>query len=487
MNPLSNRPQITSLPHDVLNEIVLRLPEVNSKKPWHDLNSLASSCRFLSQWKTEGVKPLLNQAWSQASKILKNSQSWQAALLRVLDQPFDPASRLFREPVLRKYASRRRRVEEGDVSETYPTFIALVGSHRESVSVAELRHYLTVCKKSSQSQRMTILATVPRLLEELTEPALEQACRVLAKFLVKEKVFCRRLAHSGEMEKLLNAAGRSKRGFALLELSLLAQDSLPYPMSELEVQQTLSTIPKKLRWEWISTSVPQFFQSGALVRCLLVDAYCRTQMIKFMYAAFSEDRSDMAKLAACECAYEGRAILGAIEKGRDLLGLLSDWITNSAVFKVDGNRALKERFVLVITHFADAICKYSTKGTSGQLSKQMRLAIEYAVGTGKLDQATSILCAMGANMRLPVNGRIRGDEARLTRAFTGAFRKAADYTDRYGRIYYCNRLIELVDKSRLGKENVRRLKLEVKNAMKAKQSSEVQVQHRREFDSASES
>ena len=290
MNPVANPPLITALPPDVLNEIVLRLPVVKSKAPWRDLNSLAYSCRFMSQWKANGVKPLIKQACCQVAKTLTETKDWRSALLKVVDQSSDPWTRLFREPVLRKLASTRQDIEDGDVSRTYPGFIATVSSHRESLSVAEFRHFLDVCGKSSPSQKDAILATMPRLLEGFTADDLLQACAILSKSLGKDRELCRRLAKLGVMEKLLDAAGRSKQGFAMLELSLLARDSLPYPMSELDVKQTLSVIPDKKRWSWVSRSVREFIQSGTIVRCLLSDRYCSRQRVKFMCAAFSEEQ-----------------------------------------------------------------------------------------------------------------------------------------------------------------------------------------------------
>jgi hypothetical protein len=91
------------------------------------------------------------------------------------------------------------------------------------------------------------------------------------------------------------------------------------------------------------------------------------------------------------------------------------------------------------------------------------------------------------NMRVQLPSRIRGNEAGLRSAFAGAIRKAADCTDLNTRDYCCYRLIELAQHSRLGKEDIRRLKLEVKNVLRGKQVSKAQARHVREYDSASES
>ncbi len=487
MNPVANRFPITSLPHDVLNEIVFRLPGVRSKAPWHDLNSLASSCRFLSQWKADEVKPLLKQVWARAAKIQKEIKCWQSTLLTLVDTSFDSRVRLFREPVLRKLASKRRDIEDGDVSRSYPGFIATVSSHRERLSVGEFRHFLDVCGKSSPSQKGAILATMPRLLEGFTADDLLQACAILSKSLGKDRELCRRLAKLGVMEKLLDAAGRSKRGFAMLELSLLARDSLPYPMSELDVQRTLSVIPDKKRWSWVSRSVCEFIQSGTIVRCLLSDRYCSRQLVKFMCAAFSEEHGYLKKIDTCGCVYEGRSILATTEVGRALLDLVSDWIVNSMVFKIDGEGALKDRFVSLISKFSIPLCKFAPKGTSGKLAKQMRLATEYAVEVGKLDDASSILRAICWSMRVPLPSRIRGNEGRLRSVFVNAIRKAAELTDWHSWDYCCSHLILLAKNSRLGKENIRLVKLEVKKSIRARQNSMKSVQHVHDYDAASES
>lgn len=487
MNPVANRFLITSLPNDVLNEIVFQLPGVKSKAPWRDLNSLASSCRSLSKWKADEVKPLLKQVWSRAAKIQKEIKCWQSTLLTLVDPSFDSGVRLFREPVLRKLTSKRQDIEAGDVSRTYPDFIATVCSHRESLSVGEFRHFLDVCAKSSPSQKDAILATMPRLLDRLTADDLLQACAILSKSLGEDRGLCRRLAKRGVMEKLLDAAGRSKQGFAMLELSLLASHSLPYPMSELDVQRTLSVIPDKKRWSWISRSVREFIQSGTIVRCLLSDRYCSRQLVKFMGAAFSEDHGYLKKIDTCGCVYEGRSILATTGKGRALLDLVSDWIINSMVFKTDGEGALKDRFVSLIGKFSIPLCTFAPKGTSGKLAKQMRLATEYAVEAGKLDDASSILCAICCSMRVPLPSRIRGNEGRLSSAFTGAIRKAAELTDRYSRDYCCTRLIVLAQNSRLGKEDIRLLKQEAKNALSAHQNFKVPALHFHDYDAASES
>ena len=45
-------PMLT-LPHDALNEIALRLPADKSIKPWRDVNSLATTCKGLYEWKKQ--------------------------------------------------------------------------------------------------------------------------------------------------------------------------------------------------------------------------------------------------------------------------------------------------------------------------------------------------------------------------------------------------------------------------------------------------
>ena len=487
MNPVANPPLITALPPDVLNEIVIRLPVVKSKAPWRDLNSLAYSCRFMSQWRANGVKPLIKQAWCQVAKTLTETKDWRSALLKVVDQSSDPWTRLFREPVLRKLASTRQDIEDGDVSRTYPGFIATVSSHRESLSVAEFRHFLDVCGKSSPSQKDAILATMPRLLEGFTADDLLQACAILSKSLGKDRELCRRLAKLGVMEKLLDAAGRSKQGFAMLELSLLARDSLPYPMSELDVKQTLSVIPDKKRWSWVSRSVREFIQSGTIVRCLLSDRYCSRQLVKFMCAALSEEHGYSKKIDACGCVYEGRSILATTEEGRALLDLVSDWIVNCSLLKIDGEGALKNRFVSLIGKFSIPLCIFAPKGTSGTLAKQMRLATEYAVAAGKLNDASSILRGICWSMRVPLPSRIRGDEGRLGVVFVRAIRKAAELTDWYSWDCCCTNLIFLAKNSRLGNENIRLLKLEVKHSLRARQNSMKTAHHVHDYDAASES
>lgn len=51
MRSTSMTTPMLTLPHDAISEIALRLSAVKSTKPWRDVNSLATTCNFLNQWK----------------------------------------------------------------------------------------------------------------------------------------------------------------------------------------------------------------------------------------------------------------------------------------------------------------------------------------------------------------------------------------------------------------------------------------------------
>lgn len=70
-------PMLT-LHDDVLTEVALRLPAAKSKKPWRDMNSLATTCIRLYEWKKTNVDKEVLFEWERVKKkfpIQKNEKS----------------------------------------------------------------------------------------------------------------------------------------------------------------------------------------------------------------------------------------------------------------------------------------------------------------------------------------------------------------------------------------------------------------------------
>jgi hypothetical protein len=91
-----------TLPYDALSELALRLPAVGSTKPWRDLNSLATTCMRLYQWKKTVVDNYVETEWKRVSAEVAQTSGWRDSLEKILSDFEDPSRRLFREPILRK-------------------------------------------------------------------------------------------------------------------------------------------------------------------------------------------------------------------------------------------------------------------------------------------------------------------------------------------------------------------------------------------------
>lgn len=68
MRSTSITSQLLTLHDDAMTEIALRLPAVKSKRPWCDMNSLATTCVRLYEWRKTKVNDDVNREWNRVKK-----------------------------------------------------------------------------------------------------------------------------------------------------------------------------------------------------------------------------------------------------------------------------------------------------------------------------------------------------------------------------------------------------------------------------------
>ena len=109
MRSTSMTTPMLTLDYDALNEVALKLPAVKSTKPWRDVNSLATTCKRLYQWKKTVVDINVETEWKRVSVEVAKTTGWRDSLEKILSDFEHPSIRLFREPVLRKITEAEKK------------------------------------------------------------------------------------------------------------------------------------------------------------------------------------------------------------------------------------------------------------------------------------------------------------------------------------------------------------------------------------------
>lgn len=145
MRSTSATTPMLTLPHDALSEIALRLPAVKSKKPWRDVNSLATTCKGLYYWKKTKVDQDVRSEWKRVSAEVAQTSGWRDSLKKILSDFEDPSRRLFREPILRKITKAEKKTTTAKPITSVNDFNVSLYKKRETASINEISCCLIVC------------------------------------------------------------------------------------------------------------------------------------------------------------------------------------------------------------------------------------------------------------------------------------------------------------------------------------------------------
>jgi hypothetical protein len=174
---------ILTVPHDVLNEIALKLPAVGSTKPWRDVNSLALNCVGLRQWKKTVVDKHIKAEWSEAKKKINEIRSWRMGLEAIISGYKNSPTRLFREPILRKIASKLLDSDLDNQIKDFDLFFTMLFSMLEKISYEDIRQLLGVFSEASLHTKTQIISVLPLFLPALDSKNTQQVLCQLFKLV----------------------------------------------------------------------------------------------------------------------------------------------------------------------------------------------------------------------------------------------------------------------------------------------------------------
>jgi hypothetical protein len=275
-----------NLPYDVLSEVAKRLPAVKSKKPWRDVNSLATTCKALRLWKKNKVNEDLRAEWNIAKKKIPGEKGWLAGLKSIVGEFENTEKRLFREPILRRIANKRVAPPIGKNNESYRKFIGTIFLSRETASLNEIHDCLTLCGSAPLTRKTKILAALPSLLSTLKSSDRQMALRLMFNLLDEDKHLGQTLKGNGTFDKVKESLGDDYLSIAFLELGLHSRKRLSYNPKKIDVEFGLSSIPKKERWHWVLENMPECLNTKLGMEIMLNDPDCRTQMVAHLSKSF---------------------------------------------------------------------------------------------------------------------------------------------------------------------------------------------------------
>jgi len=410
-----NCPMLT-LPQDSLSEIALRLPSVKSTKPWRDVNSLATTCKGLYYWKKSKVDMDVQSEWNDVNELVPGKNSWIEALEVIASENEHSPTRLFREPILRRLASKRLDSDLDNQIKDFDLFVTMLYSMLEIISYDDIRQLLDVLNKASLHTKTQIVSLLPAFLPELESKNRQQVLCQLFKLVDSDPDLRHLLITRGEFNKIGNALGEDHQSKILLILGLYSRklfslrsddaddlsdsdnsgyaDKYDYPGYSDENGIELSFISDDVRWPWVLDKVPEYLDTAHGVHTMLDDPSCRKQMINYLNKSFSECKSDIERFSVCEKVSAFYSKLSKCRDGKKLIDELMDWFLASPDFIVAENGILHSRFIgLLSKHIAMYKTLLGIREKS-LLTEKLSKVIGYAIQVNAFDQSASLLNEM---------------------------------------------------------------------------------------------
>lgn len=331
MKSSATRTQFTSLNHDALREIALRLPIGKSKAPWRDLSSLASTCKSLSLWNRDRVKPELAHEWKKARDIISGTAYAHTGLKKILDVPEGSAGRLFREPVLRLLSRKMRRDHrDNKVIRGYPDFLVTLYGHREAAELKEIKHCFTVLTGASRQKKVGFNKVLPSLLAALNGKKRVRALRLMFKWLDTDKSARRAVRHSVVFELIQKIFDEDETAKAALELGLHARGLLSYHLDRYGAGYSLQSVPDKQRWKWVARNVPEFLDTTLGLQVLLGDVSCQRRLMAHLRSYFSSSSVDKDSFEKCARVLSLHQQIAQVADGEGLIRSAYAWLKKAS-------------------------------------------------------------------------------------------------------------------------------------------------------------
>jgi len=391
-------PMLT-LPHDVLSVIALRLPAVGSTKPWRDVNSLATTCKGLYQWKKTKVDEDARSEWERVSAEVAQMKGWRDSLEKILSDFEHPSRRLFREPILRKITKAKEPLTTDKPITSVSDFNVSLYKKRETASLDEIRECLIVCtdKKLEKNKKIELVTKLPSFLTELKSIDRQRALRMMFKLLDADKELGLSLKKKGFFKKILASLDDNEPSEALLELGLRTRGLLTSKPDLGNLGINLECIPSAERWDWVLKSVPECLNARIGIQTMLDDPACCTQMMDYLDKTFSESTCKGKKLKICAKISQVHSMLCKSPEGNKLIQKLVDWFLKAPVFVIAKDGPLQSIYVDLLIKYLTLDKIYFENSDKSLFFNKIFNATYQAINTNTFDQSTSLLIALVKN------------------------------------------------------------------------------------------
>ena len=380
-------PMLT-LPHDALSEIALRLPTVKSTKPWRDMNSLATTCMRLYEWKKTTVDNDVEMEWMEVKKKIHGVNGWRNGLEIIISDFENLPTRLFREPMLRRLAGKELASAAGQHFKDIRLFLTRLYSMRETVSITEIHQLFELLNNVSLSSKTKIIAMLSSLLPEFTSSDRQQVLLHMFKVLDEDSQLKYALLTKDTFNTIGNLLGEDHQSKILLLLSLYSRELLSPPTG---YSFGLSFILEDDRWPWILKKIPEFLDTEQGMEVMLDDSACRVPMIDYLHRSFLECKSDIERFSLCKRVSAFYPLLCKSSDGEKLIGELVCWFLRSPEFCIGENGRLNNHYIGLLSKNIALYKNFLGKNEKDLLAEKISKAINYAIRVKAYDQSTSLL------------------------------------------------------------------------------------------------
>lgn len=223
MRSTSKTSQLLTLHDDALTEVALRLPAVKSKRPWSDMNSLATTCVRLYEWRKTKVNDDVNREWNRVKKKVFGTNDWRIGLKTVIRDYKNSPIKLFCEPILRKINTKIKSSEKNISHNECRKLKNQIFFHRESVSIKEIKDVIEVNKDSSGNTKNKIMSKFPLFLTTLKSTDRQKALRMMFNFLDIEKDHGRKGKLKDLIDEIKESLNDDHQSEILIELGLYSR------------------------------------------------------------------------------------------------------------------------------------------------------------------------------------------------------------------------------------------------------------------------
>jgi hypothetical protein len=386
MRSTSMTTPMLTLPYDALSEIALSLPAVGSTKPWRDVNSLATTCMRLYEWK-KTVDNDVEREWNEVKKTVSGKYGWRDGLEIIISNFENSKTRLFREPILRKIASKRLDSDLNNQIKDFDVFVTMLYSMLEKISYEDIRQLLDVFNKASLSTKTQIVTVLPLFLPALNSKNRQQVLCQLFRLVDSDPMLRLSLTTSGAFNNIGNSLGDDHQSKILLMLSLYSRELLRIKHG---YKFALDFIQSDERWSWVLSKVPEYLDTLLGMESMLDDPACRKQTINYLNELFLVC-GDTMRLGICTIMLEFYSEFRKCRDGEKFVDQLIYWFLRSPEFCIAENGPLNSRFISVLSKH---IAMYKTslgKREKIFLAEKISKTISYAIRVKAYDQSTLLL------------------------------------------------------------------------------------------------